>query len=146
MLWLAIVSGAYRETLTWASACYLLGGLVGLFNRLYVEHGQDKEIDDFGLSTTRLVTMPILAGVAALLGLVLFSLTTASVQLTSAGPLTLESIFDIGKHPFSIVAAAAFGLTPGLLIDHLSQNTEEFKSKLKSTELHFTTNGCGPAR
>jgi hypothetical protein len=46
---------------------------------------------------------------------------------------TLSSIFNIQTYPFSIIIAAIFGITPGLLVDQLKQQTEQYKRDLRST-------------
>ncbi len=49
-------------------------------------------------------------------------------------PPQLAVIFDLGKNTKGILEAALFGLTPGLLFSRLQQQSEKYKSDLKSTE------------
>lgn len=45
-------------------------------------------------------------------------------------------VFNLDEHPFSIVLAAIFGLTPGLFLDRLKRASEQPKAELQSTEAH----------
>ena len=53
LLWLAIAAGVESVTIMAATAFYLVGVIVGLFNVLYVQAGADSVIDDYGLSAAR---------------------------------------------------------------------------------------------
>ena len=46
------------------AAIYLVGTIVGLFNRLAAESGGETSIDDYGLSGARLLLTPALSGLA----------------------------------------------------------------------------------
>lgn len=131
LLWLAIAAEASRETLMAALAFYMEAALVGLFGRLHAEFGADAGVDDFGLSTTRLIVTPLLSGVAGVLGVVVVAMAAAT-QATGGAPL--PAAFNLGEHPLSVMTAAAFGLTPGLLIDRLNQRVENYKDDLKGSQ------------
>ena len=47
---------------------YLVGAIVGLFNRLGLEVGRSGAVEDFGLSMARLVVTPLVSGLAAVGG------------------------------------------------------------------------------
>jgi hypothetical protein len=67
---IAAVSDTSRRTLIQATGVFLVGALVGLFSRLYDESrvNAGTTIEDYGLSTVRLLTRPLLSGLAALGG------------------------------------------------------------------------------
>ena len=46
----------------------------------------------------------------------------------------LREIFSLGLNPIGFLAAALFGLTPGLLFDYLQSETDAFRKGLKGSE------------
>jgi hypothetical protein len=135
MLWLALVADVSSAALQAAIAFFLTGALVGLISRLGTEFESDTAIDDFGLSAMRHFAAPQLSGVAAVLGVALLALT----GFIGGHPnQPLIAAFDLGTTPMNVVAAAAFGLTPSLLIQRLKQQADTFKGNLKSTEPQAT--------
>jgi hypothetical protein len=132
LLWLSLVVPAPTYTIEAGLGYYLIGAVVGLFTRLRNEANAETGIDDFGLSLARLIAAPLLAGLAGLLGVVLLSMTAATQNGQQA--LALANAFDLGRTPLNLVTAAIFGLSPGLLIDRLSEKSEQYKQDLKSSE------------
>ena len=59
--------------------------------------------------------------------------TSGSVPGTVTTP-SLQDILNLQQHPFSFVIAAIFGLTPTLLLDRLLQQTEQYKTDIKSSQ------------
>ena len=105
-LFLAILSGATKTEIVAASAFYLVGGVVGLVKQLHsAATGSTAAQDDYGLGVVRLIQTPLLAGLAAIGGVVLVSLTQGQGQAT----LDLTTTFDLGKNPYGLVVAAFFG-------------------------------------
>jgi formate-dependent nitrite reductase membrane component NrfD len=105
---------------------YLVGALVGLFAELYgASRGHLRAVHDYGLALVRLLTIPVLSGIAAVLGVVLTRLAGAA---STDVPLT--DIFSLEDYPLGIVVAAIFGLTPGLLLERLRTETNEYKEEL----------------
>jgi hypothetical protein len=47
---------------------------------------------------------------------------------------SLEDIFNLSKNLIGLLVAAVFGLTPGLLFERLQQQSDKYKSDLKSSE------------
>ena len=45
----------------------------------------------------------------------------------------MDEVFSLADYPFGIVIAAIFGLTPGLLLARLRQQTDEYKEELART-------------
>ena len=137
LLWSALLSRVTVAAVEAAISFYLIGAVIGLFSRLYSESKSDSGVDDFGLSLTRLLTAPLLSGLAGVLGVVLLSMAATTQGQVQAG--ALADAFDLGKTPLNLVTAAVFGLTPGLLLDQLSQKTEQFKQDLKSSQPSSTS-------
>ncbi len=105
-------------------AFYLVGALVGLFNRLRGEADSDSAVEDYGLALARLVHTPLFSGLAAVSGVLLTAILAgfSGVATTSSGTASASLLSDIFKlNPGSLLLAALFGLTPGLLIDRLGQ-------------------------
>jgi hypothetical protein len=122
LLEFSILSGAPQQAIIAATAFYLVGALVGLFNRLYIESQTSKSIDDYRLALARLVATPMYSGLAAVGGVIVVQQFTSLLDILS--PKNLLS---------GLIVAAVFGLTPGLLITRLQNQTETYKNDLKST-------------
>jgi hypothetical protein len=140
LLWLAILMGSAADTIGLATAYYLIGATVGLLNRFYSEAGQTDSVavDDYGLSLSRLIVTPLLSGVAAIGGVLVIAML-ALTQTGSIGasgvqpPISLVSFLDLSAHPFNIVIAATFGLTPGLLVDRLRSQADSYRNEIEKT-------------
>jgi hypothetical protein len=137
---LAVLAGAPRAAFTSAIAYLLVGAIVGLFNRLYLDASAETAVEDYGLAAARLLHTPLLCGLAALGGALLVPLLSAQITPTGDGSAatiaapTLGAIFDISQRPFTLVLAAVFGLTPSALISRLQSEAEKYKSDLKNSE------------
>jgi hypothetical protein len=129
-----------------AVAFFLIGALVGVFNRVSVQARTDTAINDYGLSTMRLIVTPIVSGIAAVVGVVLVGvlysagLTSLVPSASGASPIStsLTQIFDLHR-PVGLVVAAVFGLTPTLVFDRLNTLAEGYKKDIKSTQAANTT-------
>jgi hypothetical protein len=107
-------------------AFYLVGALVGLFAELYgASKGHRGAVHDYGLAFVRLLTAPVLSGVAAVLGVVVTRLAGGA-----SADVPLRDIFSITEYPLGIVVAAVFGLTPVLLLERLRTEANEYKEEL----------------
>jgi hypothetical protein len=69
LLAIAIMSGANRPAIIAATVFYLVGATVGLCNRLRNDSQAESALPDYGLSATRLITIPLLSGLGAIGGL-----------------------------------------------------------------------------
>ncbi len=120
-----------------AATLYVVGALIGLFNRLSNESGTDTSVEDYGLSIVRLCLTPVISGLAAIGGVALLAMVPSIFSGTS--PLTphpvppLTDIFNLSQNGFALVYAAIFGLSPNLFIGTLQTTAEQYKSALKST-------------
>jgi hypothetical protein len=126
LLWLAIAARVEPATLMAATAFYLVGVIVGLFNLLYAQAGTDSVIDDYGLSAARLIVTPQLAGMAAVLGVVIATMITA----TQVHETRLADSFDLWGRPVNLLTAAVFAFSPGLVMDRLKQRVDDYKDDL----------------
>ncbi len=102
-----------------AMVFYFLGAIVGLFGRLFDERNADTVMDDYGLSTARIIVTPLISGLAALVG-VLF-VTTSS---------TIGTIYQINLQ--NLVFASVLGFAPNILISLLRSKSEAIKGQIKS--------------
>jgi hypothetical protein len=127
-----------------AAAIYLVGAVVGLFNRLYVESGDDAAGEDYGLSKARLLLTPMLSGLAAVGGVLITGMLSGVVDINAITPLhatsgsgsvtlNLGAIFNLQGYPFALVLAAMFGLAPKTFIKRLQKASEQSTLDLKST-------------
>jgi hypothetical protein len=137
---LAVASRVPTSALHVGIAYFLVGALVGLFSRLQSDLGADTATDDYGLSTMRLIAAPQLAGVAALTGVALLALTGITAG-DGVGNQGLQKAFELPLQGANVLAAAAFGLAPGMLIDRLKQQTESLKGNLQATMPQTTASG-----
>lgn len=124
-----------------ATAFYLIGAVTGLFGRFYNESVAGSAVDDFGFSAARLVATPLLSGLAGIGG-VLLTVMAASLGGAALGkgmsvPVALNDIFKLD--PRLMFAAAAFGLTPNLLIKGLQEKAKKFESDLQSSKAEVST-------
>ena len=69
-----------------AAAIYLVGAVVGLFNRLYTESGDEAAGEDYGLSKTRLLLTPMLSGLAAVGGVMIVGMLSGMVEISAFTP------------------------------------------------------------
>ena len=110
----AIMVNVGAEVLKDATILLFVGGLVGLFSRLYDQSKTDTSIDDYRLATARLMAAPLYSGLSAI-----------------GGVLVVQRMFDLSVT--SILIAAAFGLTPSLFTSAIQKEADQYKTDLKST-------------
>jgi len=130
-----------RDRFLVAVVYYLIGALVGLFNRMRLEAEADKAVEDYGLSSARLVLTPLYSGLAAVAGVVLtvmlynFADAYQSAVGSSASSTirNFDDAFDVVRTPVGPIIAAVFGLAPSLLITSLQSQVTRYKSDLKSS-------------
>jgi hypothetical protein len=141
LLFVAILYGAPKSAILAATAFYLVGGIVGLVRELQsAATGATATQDDYGLGVVRLIGTPLLAGLAAIGGVVLVRLS----QGTTAA-FSLADTFNLNSNPYGLVAAAFFGLTPSLLLSSLRQRTDQFRTDLSEAEPHGYRSATRPA-
>jgi hypothetical protein len=138
LLALAVRAGVPSESAVAAATFFLVGAVVGLFNRLQLDASAQSAIEDYGLSAARLLHTPIVSGIAALGGVMIVPMLSALVNVPDASAGTIlpavSAIFNLTGRPFGLVIAAIFGLSPATLISRLQQESEQYKTGLKSSE------------
>jgi hypothetical protein len=127
---IAILANVPRMNTIDAMVFYFLGAIVGLFGRLFDERNADTVMDDYGLSTTRIIVTPLISGLAVLVG-ILF-VTTSS---------TIDTIYKISLQ--NLVFAAILGFAPNILISTLQSKSEEIKGQLKGASPADQKSGKG---
>jgi hypothetical protein len=113
-----------------ATIFFLVGAIVGLFNRLHLETQTNTAVNDYGLSMARVIATPVLSGLAGVGSALVITLLTGAMQNNL--PDTLMPIYII--NPWHIILAAIFGLAPNLLIGMLQQKAESYKSDIQSSK------------
>lgn len=132
LLGLAVFANASHTTILWVAAYFLVGAIAGLFARAQAEWSANTAVDDFGLSTARLIHIPWLSGLAAVGGVLVTSVLDSQFMTNSVSVHTVTEIFS--SRPALLIVAAIFGLTPDLLIRRLAQQTDRYKEDLQSTQ------------
>jgi hypothetical protein len=132
-----LLARAPVETIIAAAAYFLVGASIGLFARSQVEAGSDQAIEDYGLSTARLIHTPLFSGLAAIGGVLIAAVTPSLLEGVVPGAVTekvpsLTNMFSVS--PGRLIVAAIFGLTPDLIIFRLRQQSDKYKADLQSTE------------
>jgi hypothetical protein len=130
-----------KDPIIGVTALFLVGALVGLFNRLYAESGTPTAVEDYGLSKARLLLIPIVSGLAAVGGVALKHMVTSA----GSGALSLADIFRLDQNAVDLAVAAVFGLTPGLLVNRLRNLGDQYKTDLESTQAHNQGNDARSA-
>ncbi len=134
---LAIIADAEPETSVAGATFFLVGAIVGLFNRLYIESSTSSAVEDYGLSNARLFHTPGFSGLAAVGGVVFTALLSVTANPTTSLEqlgMGLIDIFNIETYPFRLVIAAIFGLTPNLLLNRLAEQSNRLENDLQSTQ------------
>jgi hypothetical protein len=121
-----------------AALFYMMGAVAGLFVRFYAESQGGSSVDDFGLSTTRLMAIPLLSGLAGIGGIfalgALAFFTGSAFQSNEVQSMNFNLSNLFSPDPKFLIAAATFGVTPNLLIRGLQQKAQEYESDLKSSK------------
>ena len=132
------------------SVLYLVGSLVGLFNRLRVESSRSSTVEDYGLYLARLVTGALLSGLAGVAGVYVIAqapaflgpLTTTAaatvrdgqaVQIVQA-PKNLADVYDLTTNQLALFIAAVFGLAPSTLTARLQAQVDRLERDLQRSE------------
>ena len=134
---LALASDPHsRQIIIAAASYYLVGALAGLFARISQAVLTNIEADDYGFSLALILSRPLYSGLAGLGGVLVSSTVLSISTQTSLNPIL--AVFTPGKLDFLIVAAA-FGLTPGLILGGLQNQTTKMLSALSSSKTTTTT-------
>jgi hypothetical protein len=169
LLGLGMLSEVPKPALVSVSALYMVGALVGLFSRLRIEASRPSTNDDYGLYLARLLTGPLLSGLAGVAGVYLVaqapaflgpvteigSAAASSAPAASPGPAEvataaaqarpLADIYDLAKNHLAFAVSAVFGLAPGLLTARLQQQVDRLERDLQRSEPATSTAVAGAA-
>jgi hypothetical protein len=172
VLGLGLLSGVSKVTLISVSLLYLVASLVGLFSRLRIESSSSPATnEDYGLYLARLLTGPLLSGLAGVAGVYLVAqapaflapvanvgaaaasaspspvLDAARVAAAAQAPAqALADVYDLALNRLALLVAAIFGLAPGLLTARLQQQVDRLERDLQRSEpgtSAYVTGGSG---
>lgn len=119
-----------------AAMFYMVGAIAGLFARFYSESRGGNSVDDFGLSSIRLVAIPLLSGLAGIGGVLMMEVFVAGgpalIGSGSVRPMVLSDLFSLD--PRLLLTAAIFGITPNLLIKGLQDKANKYAAELQSSK------------
>lgn len=137
LLALGVLARAPSEQFQIASAFFLTGAIVGMFNQLRIAGSAKSAIEDFGLSEALLVQVPVVSGLAALAGVVVTAILSPAALATAGDVINAPTVKEIfGKETFAayLLIAAVFGLSPALLVDRLRKETRDLQNDIASSE------------
>ncbi|MFI5225519.1 MAG: hypothetical protein ACHQ3P_02465 [Candidatus Limnocylindrales bacterium] len=150
LLDLAVLSNVPAFNLISAIVFFLVGALVGLFNRLRIEAGSAQAVEDFGLFEARLLHTPLLSGLAAVGGVFLTAILPIVSSIAATGSSTtpaelkpLTDVFDISKNQVGLLVAAVFGLAPNSILTILKDQSDRYKRDLAQSSA--TSSGASSA-
>jgi hypothetical protein len=125
---------AERATILAAVVFYIVGAMAGLFGRIYSESKANTGGDDYGLSLGRLISTPLISGLAGIGGVFLYNIII--LQVAPGSSSLLFSIFNINRLDY-LIAAAVVGYAPNLLMKGLQAN--KYVSALQSSQTSRST-------
>jgi hypothetical protein len=137
ILSLAILAHAPTQQLLIASAYFMTGAVVGMFNQLRVAGSARSAIEDFGLSEALLVQIPLVSGLSALAGVVITGIVSPAALAGVGKTVTVPTLGEIfGPETFAgyLLVAAFFGLSPALLVERLRKETRDLQNDIISSE------------
>ena len=108
------------QSVVGASSFFLIGSLVGLFAELKAATTRDKAVDDYGLSTARVASVPLFSGIAGLAGVFLVafvpSVIDSDVLAPSTSTATREEVVTETEEspPVSTATVTAMETSPSL--------------------------------
>jgi len=123
-----------RATILAAVVFYIIGAMAGLFGRIYSESKANTGGDDYGLSLVRLISTPLISGLAGIGGAFLYNILILQGALGAS--VSLSTIFTINRLDY-LIAAAIFGYAPNLLMKGLQSN--KYVSALQSSQTSRST-------
>ena len=127
----AVISGASGAAMLSATIFLLVGAAVGFFNRLNTQFQSQAAVEDYGLTSARILAIPAYSGLAAVAGVVI---TSVAGVATGAPTPSLGALFVLPPSTGLLVVAAAFGAAPDLVLSRLGDASEKFKNGIASTE------------
>lgn len=123
-----------RATILAAVIFYIVGAMAGLFGRIYSQSKASAGGDDYGLSLVRLISTPLISGLAGIGGAFLYNIFILQGALGAS--VSISTIFTINRLDY-LIAAAIFGYAPNLLMKGLQSN--KYVSALQSSQTSRST-------
>lgn len=151
--WVTFALAAFMEaghiaptTVSQAAGLYLVGAFFGIFARIVDEGRKQAPADDYGHKTARIVITPLVSGMAALAGAVIYFVVTVILKnpsqlVTGLSPtgVPLSGAFNFRAYPAELVVAGIFGITPSLLITYVQKQTNVLLGAIQSSNVTQTT-------
>lgn len=157
LLGLGLLSGIPKTSLIGIALLYLVGSLIGLFSRLRIESSSPSTNEDYGLYLARLITGPLLSGLAGVAGVYIIAQAPAFLGplaeigapaasaapsgspavpdvIVATQPKALADIYDLSRNHLALLVAAIFGLAPSLLTSRLQQQVDRLERDLQRSE------------
>jgi hypothetical protein len=144
LLSLAVIRGIDIHLITAGLAYFLIAATVGFLGSLLTLNKANNAVEDYGLQFIRLMLVPVVSGIAGVLGVLLSSLlfsqgASSLFQAGSQGGSTaslpgISDVFNLSKNHAGIVFAMLFGYSPTLLTTRLDSLAKSYKAAIKSTE------------
>lgn len=129
LLAVAVLQEADADAVAGAVALYLVGAGVGLFRELYATANRRAGmVFDYGLGYVRLLAIPVLSGIAAIGGVAIVALGGVPAD---DGTVPLSDVYSLDTHPYGLIVAAIFGLTPNLLLERLRSRTDQYQQEIQ---------------
>jgi hypothetical protein len=137
-----LASGPPPDFILAATLFYIVGAIAGLFVRFFHESRGSTPVDDFGLTTIRLLAIPLLSGLAGMWGALLVVLLpdmafqfSSQISVAALQGSIAKGLNDINYllSPQFLLAAAVFGATPNLVIQGLQQKAAAYATHLKGS-------------
>jgi hypothetical protein len=127
----AVIGGASGAAMLSATVFLLVGSAVGFFNRLNSQFQAQAAVEDYGLTSARILAIPAYSGMAAVAGVVI---TSVAGVATGATPPSLSPLFVLPPSTGLLLVAAAFGAAPDLVLSRLGDASEKLKNGIASTD------------
>jgi hypothetical protein len=129
---LAEIFGVPALCLITVAALYLVGAMVGCFNRLRIGAQQPSAEEDFGLYQARLMATLLMSGLAAVGGVYLMAALPALVPIEGVARTVpgLSTVFDLSSNTTSLLYAAVFGLVPENVTKLLAGTADKLQTDL----------------
>jgi hypothetical protein len=124
--------GALGSALVFA----LVGAVVSGTYQLQFRSNATNDVEDFGFTTVKIVVVPILAGIVAVLAIVFLTQFQLIISgQTLGGSFTSwQAIFDWRHNPSALATAIIFGFAPSLFFSLLQSKVDNAMKSIKSSQ------------
>jgi hypothetical protein len=114
----------------------LTGALVSGTYQLQFRSNAVNEVEDFGFTTVKIVVVPILAGLTAVLAIAFLTQFQLVVSGQTLGGTfsSWQATFDWRKNPTALATAILFGFAPSLFFSFLQNKADDALKSIKSSQ------------